>query len=394
MAMIHSSDTAALRRPVLLRLAPERSLAVRVTEQGASGSPVAGALVTVQDSNSALEGAFDWGRAHSSSYRPVSLYTDDQGWARFTGLSLGEGMVLAEKEGFARGRHFWGGDEQALTIAVVAEEAVVEGRVLHANGRPIERATVTLCWANTLPYDYENPDHDRLLTDIMPEDQGRFRIGLLPPGAYELKVSKGTDGIWTNEYADEFQLETAEHLRVTYPDDSASHNPRRWLYVPTEDPGDIALRQKLIGAWYQDQYWEDTSSRRIVWDFREDGHFDRWVFSPEHDWTYADGTHTWQGATSWQSRGLFRVENGSVRVAWKQPQGFRNYTRVEFPGIDRLILLKSWQSPDEPPYIRTNQLDRLLREGEWMSGPLPTAADRANEPLPRSGTSSFGRAGI
>ena len=393
MAMIHPNDSVAVRKPVLLRLAPQRRLAVRVTEQGSYGRPVAGALVTVRDANPALEGAFKWGGAHHSSERPVSLYTDDQGWARFTGLSLGEGMVLAEKEGFARGRRFWGGPEKVLTVAVVAEEAVVEGRALHADGKPIERGTVALYWADSFPYDGDNSNHDNLLMSLTPEDQGQFRFDQLPPGAYALKVSQRSDGFSSAKYGDEFQLGAGDHFRVTYPGDSILNNPRRWLNLATGDPGDIVLRQRLIGTWYRDGFLDSGASLRTVWSFGENGDFDLWIFKPADERTYADGTYSSSDAFSAHDAGLFRVEGGSVRVAWERG-GFRTYTRVKFPAPDTLVLLKTWRSPAEQPFKRTDQLDRLLREGVRMSRPLPAPAAPANDPLPRSGPSYFGKAGI
>ena len=374
LATVQRPGSPSTTRPIVLRLEPTGQLAVKVTQKGLLNRPVSAARVTVREYNSNLEGAFDWHSARSPVHRPTTLFTDNQGWARFTGLSLAQGVVLVEKNGYGRKHVSWNTGENRLTVPVVQEEAIIEGQALDAERGPIEKGTVWLRWADTFPYDYANPDHSMFHAELKPEDQGRFKFNQLPPGGYTLTVTSQdkNGGPTYHRYADEFTLKAGDLLQVTYPDDAIANNPDRWLAESTGDPGDKALREKLIGAWYRDGFSGSGAPVRTVWHFGENSGLELWFFKPPNKRVYADGSYSSSEAWSAYDVGMFKVEAGSVSIAWENG-GLLRYTKVEFPDPDTLVLVRAGQRAEDP-VKRTDQLDRVLREGVIMSRPLPATA--------------------
>ena len=373
-ASVRPVDGIAASAPLQFRLTAPRALAVRVVEDGPGHRPVADARVTVRDINPRVAGAFDWARARSGEHRPVSLLTDTQGWARFGGLFLNDGIVLVEKEGCGRGRRFWTAGEKTMVVPVASKEAVIEGRVFDETGAPVDKATVWLKWADAFPYEEGNIEHSRAQTTLTVEDNGRFRFDQLPPGAYALRVARRCDGPIDARYVDEFVLQAGQSIQVTYPDDAVANNPGRWLAEGTEAAEDQALRDKLTGAWYQRTRSGSGAPVLSVYDFREDGSFDRWIYKGEHGTVHADGSYSPGPAHRFHDTGFYKVEAGSVRIAF-EAGSTAVFTAVMFPEDDRLILGRANVPADlEQTYRRAKDLDRILAEGEAMSQPSTEGA--------------------
>jgi hypothetical protein len=307
---------------LVLHLGPPRSLSVRVVEAGAGRRPILDAQVTVMDTHPRLGDEFRWNA--TPSRRPVTLSTDSQGWARFSGLVLTEGTVVAQKAGYARGHVEWRAGENELSVSM-GPECVVKGQVFDDEGIPLESGYVLLTRLSNrtdIDANTEDEQYDGL---IRPGDQGRFHIDQLPPGTYKLRAHW-----WESEpvpvdigYTDEFTLEPGDMISLTYPEDSNMDNPGRWIAETSGDPADETIRSKLIGTWRGDVRFANGSVAHLVYCFREDGSAELMTFS--------DGR-----PQDRDPRGYFKVHQGSLKIL--QDCGVGTFSSVTFTDPDTLVL--------------------------------------------------------
>ncbi|MBM3784041.1 MAG: carboxypeptidase regulatory-like domain-containing protein [Acidobacteria bacterium] len=112
---------------------------------------------------------------------PVELLTGDLGTVEFKGLPVGRYMVHVSKAGYLR---FHSGRQLAIPASgkagmepvLLERQAVISGRVLDADGEPMEHVMVGAV----------RPDGSRrgLNFETQTDDRGIFRIARIPPGTY------------------------------------------------------------------------------------------------------------------------------------------------------------------------------------------------------------------
>lgn len=115
----------------------------------------------------------------------VNVITNAEGQFAFTNIVPGTHILIAERRGFgpgsASGRRitFKSGEEIKDVVLSLVPDAVIAGRVIDAEGNPVERTTVEVLGG-------------RLQPTVETDDRGEFRIGGLHTGKYLVKASSGT----------------------------------------------------------------------------------------------------------------------------------------------------------------------------------------------------------
>jgi len=329
-----------------LRLGSPGTLAVRVLAAGPAAMPIAGAEVRVVDTHPVAGGVFHWDDIRK--WRSVALETDDAGWARFTGIAMTAGTVIAEEQGYGKGRVEWRNGEAMLPI-VLSRACRMEGTLLDhpmaAGGRPVPLGLVKLERLPTGVYASKDKAIESFEAKVEPEDEGEFRLDALPPGFYRLTAHWWRGPNRENvSYADEFLLDAGEVLRAVYPDNAAFENPARWLVEGAGDPRDEALREALVGVWYHDIEAPDGTGHRAVYCFAEDG--------------CSESVRIYAGRPAAPAvHGYFKICNGSLKMVEQDRSPLD--TTLYFSGPDTLLL--GWMN-SEPPLQRAASLEDALGE--------------------------------
>ncbi len=162
-----------------IQLQAPRELRVRVFQ--AKGKPVEGARVTIIQHEGA--GGFQWGSYSESTWADsVSASADAQGWAAFTALAFGKGIVIVRAKGFARAKADWEKSEEELNV-FLEPEAKLSGHVLDDAGKPFPGSRVMLSWGTGESMMVPIDEHD-----------GRFAADGLGAGNYQLNVLQAAGG--------------------------------------------------------------------------------------------------------------------------------------------------------------------------------------------------------
>jgi protocatechuate 3,4-dioxygenase beta subunit len=165
--------------PVRIVLALSSRVSGRAT--GPDGKPVAGASVTLNESNRRFSSAL-WEAAARHQHRGV---TDDEGRFSFVDVSPGAFELSADaprhQEAVLRGLEVKPGQDLAGVEIVLPAGAAVEGRVSSPEGRPVEDAEVMVAEPSRRGSPFSSL---RDGTDA----EGRYRIEGISPGPHTLEV--------------------------------------------------------------------------------------------------------------------------------------------------------------------------------------------------------------
>lgn len=160
--------------PELLTVSLDRGREIEVEVVDPRGNPLGGVELRLDPGRVKGEGAGSW-----------RWETDDSGRARIGGLTFGDHFLVATRENHRSRRVDFqlrdGGG--ALTVSVVLEPiAMVSGRVLDANGRPVRGAVVSLQRAGEAVLESRESGYS----------DGRFRFPEVLPGRYRI-VARSDD---------------------------------------------------------------------------------------------------------------------------------------------------------------------------------------------------------
>lgn len=133
-----------------------------------------------------------------NSPQPVFLEarTDDDGIYRFPVLSPGRYSISADRPGYTAGntietarqeREIRAGETTAGREIVLAPQAVIRGRVVDADGEPVEQAHVQVLGIRRGRQSFGGPG-------VQTDDRGEFRIAKLPAGSYRILAMRGNVG--------------------------------------------------------------------------------------------------------------------------------------------------------------------------------------------------------
>jgi hypothetical protein len=160
--------------PVVLQAGPPVRLRVRALT--ADRKPLAGARVTLVNGEPGLDTSFSWGYHDASWEDMVRGRTGADGWADFPALSFGSATVLVQAPGRARYRVGWRDGAKELTCEL-GREAVLAGEVRDGAGQPVKTFYVNL-----------SAGGDQVSATVEPVDKGRFRVGGLPAGKWQVLI--------------------------------------------------------------------------------------------------------------------------------------------------------------------------------------------------------------
>ena len=142
-----------------------------VIRNSATGEPLAHACVRLQ--------------RNAGIANPSRVITNADGQFAFTNIVPGTHTLIAERRGFGPGKVYGGiftlksGEEIRDVVLSLVPDAVIAGRVIDAEGNPVERSTVEVLGGKS---------EQTAETD----DRGEFRIGGLHAGRYLVKAFFGT----------------------------------------------------------------------------------------------------------------------------------------------------------------------------------------------------------
>lgn len=155
---------------VVIKLQPTRKLNVRVTGRGA---PLPGAEVAIVNRSMVNRTGNGWDLV-------VRMTTNDQGMAQFSGLTLCSGHIFVRAAGMGRHVIEWYKDEDEFDVDL-QPEAVFTGTINLKNAKGAKQFVVEMTGQRGI----NNFSASAL---INPEDNGRFTIGQLAQGTWNVRV--------------------------------------------------------------------------------------------------------------------------------------------------------------------------------------------------------------
>ncbi len=164
-------------RVLTCKLQPAFNLNVHVVEDS-TGKPIPDARVAVIYNDPSIDAGFAWGHHDASGTETIRRRTKADGVASFSPLSLAEGSLIVQAQGFTRHHQGWRDGAKEVTIRLKPAATISGGVIDKSKNTPINGANVYLVASDQSFY-----------TDVTGRLQpGKFQIDELPGDEYQVMV--------------------------------------------------------------------------------------------------------------------------------------------------------------------------------------------------------------